>query len=478
MSLPSLEESAGKRYGVRLAVLYGTAWFIDLLDSSILNVALPSIAKAFHIEATQAEWTIIGFLLALAVAIPVSGWLGDRYGCKKIFLLSQVVYTLSSLACGLSANLDQLVFFRIIQGFAGGTLIPVGMTMLIRSVPAKKWAGLASKMNMVTLTAPAIGPVLAGYITTTLSWPWLFFIKLPLSLGCLFLSWIWLKESKLHSVGRFDWGGFILSGAGLSLFLYALSRVGEEGLSSEITFSLLGISLVIGGAFIYLESKQLHPMIQLSLFRNTIFSLGNIVQSAANMIFLGATFITGLYLQQGLKFDMVATGWMLAAITVGMFIVQPLVSKFYNRAGPLPFIIPGLILLSFSMFALCFLSPQTSPYLIAFIIFCEGAASSIVQTPNMLAIFGSVAPEQKASASSLYALFKQLSASLGVALSTMLVTIGLSSRHIPQLANAASDQVLPIFQFTFFILGLIPLLALICCLFINNRKVLSNIHSS
>ena len=460
-------------YGIQIAILYGIVWFIDLLDASILNVALPSIAQSFAVDATHAEWTIIGFLLALTVAIPVSGWLGEAFGTKKIFLWSQVVYTLSSLACGLAPTLSSLICFRIAQGAAGGLLIPVGMTLLMRNVPADRWATIASNMNMVTLIAPALGPLLAGYITGFLGWRWLFFIKLPLSVACLGLTALWLKEEKTSSPGRFDWPGFMSSGLSLATFFMALSAIGKNYISTSQVILLMIFALACGVLFVRIESRAKHPMIPLSIFHFRLFSIGNLIQCAANMIFLGAAFITGLFLQEGLKLDIVTTGWVLAAITPGMMVVLPLVSRYYNRIGPLPFMVPGLLLMSATMIAFIFVTPSTSPFLLAFIIFCEGAASAIIQTPNVMAIFCEIPSELKGVGSSLYALGKQLSASIGVALTTMIVTIGMTWHNIPNLTVATTYELLPLFRVVFAFLAVVPLLALLLCLRLDNKKALA-----
>ena len=191
---------------------------------------------------------------------------------------------------------------------------------------------------------------------------------------------------------------------------------------------------------------------------------------------MGATFITGLYLQQGLGFDIVTTGWILAAITPGMMCALPLVSRFYNRCGPLPFIIPGLTLMALAMFGLTFVTAQTSPFLIALLIFCEGLASAIIQTPNVIAIFSEIPSSLKSDGSAIYALGKQLSASIGVALSTMMLSISMRWHGIHNLTTIIPGQAAPLFHYTFYMLGLIPLLALFLCIFYDNKKALSFIR--
>ncbi len=457
-------------YGIRLAIIYSLVWFIDLLDASTLNVALAAIAGAFHIDPTHAEWAIVGFLLSMTIGISISGWLGDNYGTRPIFLLSQLIYIGSSIGCGFSFNISSLIFFRVLQGFAGGMAIPLGMAALMRAMPQSHWAKTTACMNMVTLFAPALGPLFGAYVTSLLGWRWIFFLKLPLSCFCFLLSVFWVEKEAKQARTKFDWPGFILGGLSLSGILWVFSEVGK----SHFTFLLIAalVSVFLGILFIKIEKSSTAPLIPLSIFKNHHFAFGNLIQSAANTIFLGANFLIALYLQKGLGLDLVSTGWVMATITPGMILMQPLVGKFYNKLGPLPFIIPGLILLSLSTCAFALTSPSTSPYTLGALVFCIGAASSLAQTANVTSIFSSLSHQYKGAGSSLYSLFKQISASFGVALSTMVLSFGMNLHH-PSLVDQAAS--LSIFHYCFIVLGSIPAISLIFCLFINNKKALQQI---
>ena len=456
-------------YGIRLAIIFCLVWFIDLLDVSTLNITLPAIAHSFHIDPTNAEWAIVGFLLSMTIGITISGWLGDHYGTRRIFLLSQLIYLGSSLGCGFSFNLPLLVFFRILQGFAGGMAIPLGMAALMRAMPQSYWAKTTASMNMVTLVAPAVGPIFGAYVTSLWGWPWIFFFKIPLSILCFFLSMYWVKKEPALDRTKFDWAGFLLGGLSLLGILWVFSEVGKH--NGWILLAAAILSVALGVFFIKVERKSKKPLIPLPIFKIQHFSFGNIIQSAANTIFLGANFLIALYLQQGLGLGLVTAGWILAAITPGMVIVQPLVGKFYNKVGPLPFIIPGLILLALSTYAFALTTPETSVYVLALLVFCIGAASSSTQTANVTAIFSSLPHKYKGTGSSLYSLFKQISASFGVALTAMVLSMGMKLTG-PSANNVPS---ITIFHYCFIVLGSIPALSLIFCRFINNKLALKQI---
>lgn len=465
-----MTENKSYSYGIRLAIIYSLVWFIDLLDASSLNVTLPAIAQSFHIDPINAEWAIVGFLLSMTIGISISSWLGENYGTRRIFLLSQLIYIGSSIGCGFSVDLSSLVFFRIFQGFAGGMAIPLGMSALMKAMPQSSWAKMSAYMNMVTLMAPALGPIFGAYAASLLGWRWIFFLKLPLSGICYLLSLYWVKKEVVNDRTKFDWGGFILGGFSLSGILWVFSGVGKNNLG--LLLAIAFVSLLLGLFFIRLEKKSANPLVPFPIFNIYHFSFGNLIQSAANTIFLGANFLIALYLQKGLGLDLVSTGWIMAAITPGMIIVQPLVGKFYNKIGPLPFIIPGLIILSLSTCAFALTTPQTPVYILGLLVFCIGAASSITQTANVTSIFSSLPDKYKGPGSSLYSLFKQISASFGVALSTMILSIGMTPNNSTSINKIQS---LDIFHACFIVLGLIPAIALICCKFINNKKALAQI---
>ena len=452
-------------YGIRLAVIYSLVWFIDLLDASTLSVALPAIAQAFHINPADGEWAIVGFFIAMTIGITISGWLGDNYGLRRIFLISQLIYIGSSIGCGFSYDLWSLVFFRIIQGFAGGMAIPLGMTALMRSLPQTHWAKTRAYMNMVTLVAPALGPLFGAYVTSMLGWEWIFLLKLPLSAACFLLSLYWIQEDTEFQSSKFDWMGFAFGSLSLSGILWVFSEAGKTT-SVSLLLTVLVCSILLGIIFIWKEKNGESPLIPLSIFKIRHFSYGNLIQSAANTIFLGANFIIALYLQKGLNFDLVSTGWIMAAITPGMVVVQPFVGKFYNKLGPLPFIIPGLILLALSTFGFALTTTQTPAWVLGGMVFCIGAASSMAQTSNVTSIFSCLPDQYKSSGSGLYSLFKQISASFGVALSAMVLSLGSSIQGFP-----AND----VFHYCFIVLGLVPAISLVFCRFINNKQALREI---
>ncbi len=444
------------RYGIKIAIIYSLVWFIELLDASTLNVSIATIAESFHINPIQAEWTIVGFLLAMTLGISISGWLGDRFGTRSIFVLSQVLYLVSSIGCAFSFDISSLIGFRAIQGFAGGMAIPLGMSALMKALPQTKWAKTTSYMNMVTLIAPALGPIFGAYITLQFGWQWIFLIKLPLSLFCLVLTLYWIQKDNGEIKTPFDWKGFMLGASFLTLLLWAFSEVGKA--HPIILAMAFVLATLLGFFFFIIEKRTPFPLIPLAIFKIRTFAYGNVIQSSANTIFLGANFLIAIYLQKGLGHDLVTTGWIMAAITPGMMLAQPMIGKFYNKLGPIPFIIPGLLGLSLSMLAFSFTTPQTAPLILGLIVFTIGFSTATAQTANVPSIFSEVPNQIKSSGSALYSLFKQISASFGVALSAMVLSLN------------ASPESITAFHSCFIILGLIPAASLIFCKYLRSKS--------
>src|ERR1700678_4765514 len=198
--------------------------FMAILDATVVNVALPTLGRHFGVPATAVDTVAIYYLVSLAVFIPASGWLGDRFGGKRVLMVAIVVFTLASVLCGLAQNMTELVVFRVIQGAGGGMLAPVGMAMLYRVFPPSERVRASSILTVGTTLAPAIGPVLGGLLVTDLSWRWVFFVNLPIGIAAVTFGALCLERSAPQQAGVFDIPGFVLGGAGLGLLMYGVSE--------------------------------------------------------------------------------------------------------------------------------------------------------------------------------------------------------------------------------------------------------------
>ena len=239
-------EVFGRRIAYKwvVAIVYVSALFLDILDTTIVNVAIPALGRELHTE--NAEWVVLGYTLSLAVWIPTSGWLGDRFGTKRTFLFALMAFTVGSLLCGAAQTIGQLIAFRVIQGVGGGMLTPVGLAMLFRAFPPAERARAATLIMIPTLAAPALGPVLGGLIVTNVSWRWIFLVNVPIGIVALWFGWRHLQEHRHPASGRFDIAGFILSGSALALIVYTLSEGPHSGWTSPLVVTCGTIGRVGG----------------------------------------------------------------------------------------------------------------------------------------------------------------------------------------------------------------------------------------
>ena len=264
-------------YKYLVAALYAVALFMDLLDTTVVNVALPDLSRSFRVQ-SGIEWVVTGYLLSLAVFIPVSGWAGDRFGTKRTFQFAFCVFTLGSLACSLAPSFDGLVAARVLQGVGGGMLTPVGATMLYRAFSPHERARVASIIMVPAVLAPACGPIVGGYLVQAYDWRAIFWLNLPVGILGLAFGSVFLREQREESAGRLDIAGFVLGGAGLAAVLYVLARAGDHGFGDAqvVTIGLAG--LACAAMFVLVELQQRQPMLDLRLFSDSLFRSGNSVQ--------------------------------------------------------------------------------------------------------------------------------------------------------------------------------------------------------
>ncbi|MHB8576156.1 MAG: MDR family MFS transporter [Dehalococcoidia bacterium] len=428
------------KYLVATAFLFGL--FMDLMDLTIVNVALPTLGRAFHAGDDTLEWIVTGYLLSLAIWIPASGWIGDRFGTKKTFMFALAMFTLASALCGLSWNIGSLIAFRLLQGVGGGMLTPVGTAMLFRAFPPKERARAALILTIPTVIAPALGPILGGILVDKVSWRWIFYVNVPIGIIGFFFSLIYLREHKEERPGGADIWGFLLSGAGLALVLYALSRGAQDGWTSAnvLGSGIPGIACFV--ALVFVELRRSIPMLDLRLFADRMFRNANIVGFAAFASLIGVLFLLPLYLQTLRSFSAIDTGLILLPSAVSTMMFAQLSGKLYPQLGPRRLLMLALSLFAISSAMLLFVGLHTSVWWIAAIMFVRGIAMAFTFIPLQAATFATISPRDTGRASSLFNTNRQVAGSVGVAaLATVLV--GRTNSYVADAKAAAGALRLP-----------------------------------
>jgi EmrB/QacA subfamily drug resistance transporter len=412
-----------------VAVVYVSALFLDILDTTIVNVAIPALGRELHTE--NAEWVVLGYTLSLAVWIPTSGWLGDRFGTKRTFLCALMAFTFGSLLCGAAQSIGQLIAFRVIQGIGGGMLTPVGLAMLFRAFPPAERARAATLIMIPTLTAPALGPVLGGLIVTNISWRWIFLVNVPIGMVAMWFGWRHLQEHKHPASGRFDIAGFMLSGFSLALIVYTLSEGPHSGWTSPLVITCGTIGVVAAIAMTYVELRIPDPMLDLRLLHNRMFRQCNLVSLFSTGSFLGVTFVMPLYLQLLRGMTPLASGLTTFPQAFGIMVSSLIAGRLYARVGPRRLMTGGFLAAALTITLYTTLDLHTSLWLIRGLMFGRGLCMGFAFVPMQAASYATIEPSQNGRASSIFSTQRQVGVSIGVAIMASVLAAHMSLSRVP-----------------------------------------------
>ena len=410
---------------VAVAVVYICAMLMNTLDSTVVTVALPTLGHEFGVDAAEIESIIVGYLVSLAVFIPASGWLGDRFGHKRILLIALAIFTTASALCAAATSLDQLVLFRVLQGAGGGLLTPVGMALLFRTFPPEERVQVSRILMFATILGPALGPILGGLMIEHYSWRWIFYINLPVGVGALLFGILCLEDHRDRVDDPFDLPGFVLAGAGFASAMYALSEGASRGWTSPriVTTGLIGIALLV--IFVFVELQTERPMVQLRVLGNRLFRASMSVQTFATAGFLGTLFTVPLFLQEGVGVSALTSGLTVFPEAIGVVTATQVVARVYPKIGPSRLMTGGLIWVAIVLVALSFVDLDVNLWIFRVLMFLLGCGMACVFVSNQAAALATISKADTGRASMLYSVLRQIGAAAGVAiLSSVLIVVG------------------------------------------------------
>jgi EmrB/QacA subfamily drug resistance transporter len=455
-------------YPSRVMTVYILGLFMTIIDGTMVNVALPTMAEDFGVPATEVEWIAVGYLLTYAAVIPAAGWLGDRFGTKTIFVAALIAFVATSIACGLAQTLEQLIAFRILQGLGAGLVTPIGAAMLYRAFPMEERAKAAIGVLSVAVIAPAIGPMLGGILVDTVSWHWIFLINGPIGAVAIVLSISWLVETKMDAPGRFDVAGFVLSGATVGLLLYTLSIGPERGWFSLYTLSFALVGTLCLVSLIVIELRIPAPILTLRLLGDPLFRTINIAAAMTYAGFFGMIFVLPLYLQSLRGYSAFESGLAQSPQAVGVFVVSNLLGKrLYRLVGPRRLMVVGTAVTA-GITCLYATADLTTPLsTIAGWSFMRGLAVGMVFVSIQTAAYATTSMADTGRATSLFNTQRQVSYAAGVALAATVI-----AAVLPDAGSAApAAERLGAYQAGFLAVGLIMVPAVFVSWFVDDDDV-------
>jgi EmrB/QacA subfamily drug resistance transporter len=425
---------------VAVSVVYVAAMFMTIMDSTIVNVALPTIGRSFRVHATSVASVSIYFLVSLAVFISASGWLGDRLGGKRVLLGAIAVFTVASALCGLAGSLIELDIFRVLQGVGGGMMAPVGLAMLFRAFPPSERVRASSILTVPTTLAPALGPVVGGLLVTELSWRWVFYVNVPLGVLALAFGVLFLEGGNALRPGPFDVAGFLLAGAGLGLLMYGVSEGPIKGWGSIVVQSTIAAGVVLLIVLVITELRKRQPLIDLRLLGNRLFRSCNGVMLLGSAAFIGTLYAVSLFFQDGRGLSALVAGLSTFPEAFGVMGGAQLASRWlYPVLGPRRNIALGLVGVTVAIALMTLVGAQTSLWWMRLLMLFLGLSMAQVFVPAQAAAFATISGEATGRASTMFNVVRQLGSAAGVGvLTTVIVAVGatrtVAGRVTPNLA--------------------------------------------
>jgi EmrB/QacA subfamily drug resistance transporter len=417
---------AGGRIGridykwVALAVVLGGT-VMTLLDATVVNVALPTLQTALHTSSyNDIAWVVTGYLLAQGAVIPVTGWVTDRFGTKRVYMITLLLFTVASALCGAAWNLPSLIIFRILQGIGGGMIMPIGMTIIIRAVGPSQMGRVMGIFGVPMLLAPAVGPVLGGWLVQDFTWRLIFYINIPIGIVSLIAAQRYLRETPHSHTMKLDWIGLLTGTPAVVALMYAVDRSSELGWGSPLVLSLLSVSAVLFILFVWRQRTAEEPLLHLELFRDGTFTASVILGFTLVTALFGAMLLLPLYLQQVHGLDPLQTGLLLMPQAATAAIFMPIGGYLTDRIGPRPVVTTGLVLLIGGGILLAQIHPDSPQTLVIGALALRGMAMGFAMMPGMSAGLARIPQHLTSRASSITNTAQRVGSSIGIAL---LVTV-------------------------------------------------------
>lgn len=429
----NFEEKFGISGWAMMAVILGV--FMAVLDSSVVNVAIPKMMAVYATDQNTIEWVITAYSLTVGMLTPISGYLGDRFGIKLMYILALVTFTVGSGLCGAAWSDSSLIAFRIVQAVGGALLMPLSMTILFSLSKPERRGLIMGIWGIAIMFAPAFGPTLSGYIVENYSFRWIFYLNVPIGIINFFLAKASIPEMKHEKVGKFDLPGFLTSLIGFFCLLYALSDAPTSGWSSAKIISLLVAAVIFLALFVVFELTTESPMVELRLFKIRTFLASNIAVIVMTIAMMGALFLLPVFLQNGLGFSPLQTGLLTMPGALITAVEMPISGALFDKFGARPLALVGITVMLIPSFLLINLNYNWTYSAILMVYVLRSSGMGLAMMPLRTVGMNSVPPAVVNRASALQNTLSNVASSVGVAMMGTVMTTHLNLSFASYMQN-------------------------------------------
>ncbi len=410
---------------VATSVMFAT--FMEVLDTTVVNVSLPHIAGSLSATVDEATWALTSYLVANAIVLPITGWMANYFGRKRLLIAAVTGFTTASFLCGLAPNLSVLIFFRIVQGATGGALQPLSQAVMLEAFPTEERGKAMAFWGLGVVVAPMLGPVLGGWLTDDFSWRWVFYINVPIGLVAVIMMHLFIFDPPyIHrTTDKIDFWGIGMLAVGIAALQILLDKGQQDDwFSSNLIRSLGLISVASLSIFLFYEMFIAHPVVNLRIFKERTYAAGVFLMMILGFVLYGSLVLLPIWLQTLMGYPALQAGFALAPRGLGAFIVMPVMGVLLKRFDARKLIVFGIVLCGFSLFQLSWLNANAGYWNFFMPQFLQGVALAFLFVPLTTATMDPIPNEHIGNATSIFNLMRNLGGSIGIAITTTLLSRG------------------------------------------------------